>query len=164
MQITNLYSMYLAEVQELCSVEEQFSHALEHAGEAAFNPELGKILANHRNETQLQKRRLMSLLGGHGSAAEHTDQAMEALLRETEKMLAILPENELRDAGLIASVQKLAHYQIAAYGTVAALAGQLGLRSDQHILHQSLEDEKRMDAVLTKLAKGKINQTALAAV
>jgi ferritin-like metal-binding protein YciE len=88
---------------------------------------------------------------------------MQALVREMDKMISILLGNELRDAGLIASVQKLEHYEIAAYGTAAALAGQLGLRDDQHVLRQSLEEEKRVDALLTGLAKGEINRSAVAA-
>lgn len=94
---------------------------------------------------------------------EHTDQAMQALLNETKKMFAMLKGNDLRDAGLIASVQKLEHYEIAAYGTAAALAGQLDLRDDQKVLHKCLEEEKQTDIQLTQLAKGEVNPDALAA-
>jgi ferritin-like metal-binding protein YciE len=73
----------------------------------------------------------------------------------------MLTDSNLRDAGLIASVQKLEHYEIAAYGTAAALAGQLDLREDQQMLHESLEEEKEADAVLTKLAKGEVNQNSV---
>jgi ferritin-like metal-binding protein YciE len=88
---------------------------------------------------------------------------MEALLNETEKMLSLLEDDRLRDAGLIASAQKLEHYEIAAYGTAAALASQLELRDDQRMLHDGLEEERKTDAALTKLAKGEVNQDAAAA-
>jgi ferritin-like metal-binding protein YciE len=88
---------------------------------------------------------------------------MEALLIETEKMLSLLEDDNLRDAGLVASAQKLEHYEIAAYGTAAALASQLELRDDQRMLHDSLEEERKTDAALTKLAKGEVNQDAAAA-
>jgi ferritin-like metal-binding protein YciE len=88
---------------------------------------------------------------------------MQALVSETEKMLMMLKGNELRDAGIIASAQKLEHYEIAAYGTAAALAGQLDLREDQKILHQTLEEEKRADSLLTDLAKRQVNPGAVAA-
>ena len=74
---------------------------------------------------------------------------MEGLVHETEKMLCILKGNELRDAGLIASAQKLEHYEMAAYGTAAALAGQLDFRDDQRTLHVSLEEERQVDLLLT---------------
>jgi ferritin-like metal-binding protein YciE len=88
---------------------------------------------------------------------------MEALLNETEKMPSLLEDDNLRDAGLIASAQKLEHYEIAAYGTAAALASQLELRDDQRMLHDGLEEERKTDAALTKLAKGEVNQDAAAA-
>ena len=72
-------------------------------------------------------------------------------------------KGDLRDAGLIASAQKLEHYEIAAYGTAVALAGQLNLRDDQKMLHDSLEEEKNADVMLTLLAKGEVNRAALAA-
>ena len=92
----------------------------------------------------------------------HTDQAMQMLVIETAKMLSMLNDSNLRDSGLIASVQKLEHYEIAAYGTAAALAGQLDLRDEQRMLHESLEEEKEADALLTKLAKGEVNQNSVA--
>ena len=88
---------------------------------------------------------------------------MQALIHETRKMLGILGGDDLRDAGLSASAQKLEHYKIAAYGTAAALAGQLDLRDEQKMLHLSLEEERRFDALLTQLAKREINSDALAA-
>jgi len=88
---------------------------------------------------------------------------MQGLVHETEKMLEMLKGNELRDAGLIASAQKLEHYEIAAYGTAAALAGQLNLRDDQRMLHATLEEEKNADISLTQLAKGGVNKDAVAA-
>jgi ferritin-like metal-binding protein YciE len=107
---------------------------------------------------------LLTILRKHGaSPTAHTDQAMQTLVTETKKMLTILKADDLRDAGLIASAQKLEHYEIAAYGTAAALAGQLDLRDEQKMLHLSLEEERRADALLTQLAKHKVNPHALAA-
>jgi ferritin-like metal-binding protein YciE len=104
------------------------------------------------------------MLGKHGAnPMAHTDQAMQALIHETRKMLGILDGDDLRDAGLIASAQKLEHYKIAAYGTAAALAGQLDLRDEQKMLHRTLDEEKQIDTLLTQLAKREVNPDALAA-
>jgi ferritin-like metal-binding protein YciE len=118
----------------------------------------------HREQTQAQRQRLESMLQKHGANPRaHIDQAMQALVNETKKMMDMVKGNDLRDAALIASAQKVEHYEIAAYGTAAALAGQLDLRDDQRLLHQSLEEEREADAVLTSLAKGEVNRDALAA-
>ncbi len=164
MEITTFKDMYLAELQELVSVEEQLTEALLRMAQMASHPALKDILMRHREETQTQKMRLEAILRKHGADTRaHTDQAMQALVRETEKMLSILKGDDLRDAGLIASAQKLEHYEIAAYGTAAALAGQSGLRDEQQLLHESLEEEKRADVLLTHIAKGEVNRDALAA-
>jgi len=164
MQIKNFKDMYIAALQELVSVESQLADTLKQMADAASHPSLKKVLMQHRQETNAQSQRLQSMLQNHGAKLRaHTDQAMEALVNETKKMLALLKNDDLRDAGLIASAQKLEHYEIAGYGTAAALAGQLGLRDDQRMLHDSLEEERKADAALTKLAKGEVNQDALAA-
>lgn len=163
MQIKSFKDMYVVELQELANMESQLADALKWMADAATHPSLKKELMRHRDETKEQGKRLQSILQNHGAKLRaHTDQAMQALVNETKKMLSLL-EGDLRDAGLIASAQKLEHYEIAAYGTAAALAGQLDLRDDQRLLHDSLEEERKADAALTKLAKNEINQHALAA-
>ena len=164
MQITNFKDMYIAELQELVSMEKQLADALLQMANVTSHPSLKKALMQHREQTEIQGQRLESILQKHGADARaHSDQAMQALVNETKKMLAMLKGNELRDAGLIASAQKLEHYEIAAYGTAAALAGQLDLRDDQQALHDSLEEEKKADALLTQLAKDEVNRDAIAA-
>lgn len=162
MQISSFKDMYLAELQELVSVESQLADSLLRMAEVAAHPSLKDALVHHRAQTEVQKDRLVSLLQKHGAVpAAHADQAMQALIHETEKMASMLKGNDLRDAGLITSAQRLEHYEIAAYGTAAALAGQLDLREDQEVLHRSLEEEKQTDILLTRLAKGEINRDAL---
>ncbi|TCU20307.1 ferritin-like metal-binding protein YciE [Rhizobium sullae] len=164
MQISNFKDMYLAELQELVSTEAQLAESLLQMAEVASHPALKEALVRHREQTEVQKERLVSLLQKHGAdPTAHTDQAMQALIGETGKMVTMLKGNDLRDAGLIASAQRLEHYEIAAYGTAAALAGQLNLRDDQQTLHTSLEEEKQTDVLLTQLAKREINPHAVAA-
>ncbi len=164
MEINSFRNMYIAELQELVSVENQLSDALLRIAGAASHPALKRLLIHHRAETETQRDRLLTILLGHGAdPSAHADQTMQALVTETKKMLTMLMDDDLRDAGLIASVQKLEHYEIAAYGTAAALAGQLDLRDEQKMLHLSLEEEKRTDALLTQLAKREVNPHALAA-
>ena len=88
---------------------------------------------------------------------------MEALLAETGKMLDILDGDDLRDAGLIASSQKNALYQVAVFGTAAALADQLGLGDEQEVLQRCCEQHRKADERLERLAKREINPEAAAA-
>lgn len=164
MRIDSFKAMYIAELQELVSVERQLGGALLRMAEVASHPSLKEAFERHRAQTLVHLERLQAILHGYGANPRlHTDQAMQALINETEKMIGLLEGDDLRDAGLLASAQKLEHYEIAAYGTAAALAGQLDLRNDQRTLHMTLEEEKKTDLLLTALAKGEVNQDALAA-
>jgi ferritin-like metal-binding protein YciE len=164
MQLTNFNDLYLAELQELHSMKEQLVDAHQRFAEAALNPRLTNEFLKHHRETEVQIERLDDLLTRHDAAGNpHTDQAMQALVHETEKMIEIIPEGKLRDVALIASAQKIAHYEIAAFGSAAALAGQLDQRADQKLLYTCLQEEKRADNALTKIAKGDVNPNAVAA-
>jgi ferritin-like metal-binding protein YciE len=164
MEISNFKDLYLAELQELASVEAQLADALLRMAGAATHPTLKRVLIHHRAETETQAARLETILLKHGAdPTAHTDQAMQAMITETKKMITMLKGDDLRDAGLIASAQKIEHYEIAAYGTAAALAGQLNLRDEQKMLHLSLEEERQADLLLTELAKREVNRHAVAA-
>ncbi len=164
MEIRKFRDLFLAELQELLSAEQQLCNVLLRMAGAASHPDLKRALIHHRAETETQAARLETILLKHGAnPGAHVDQAMRALIAETMKMLAMLKSDNLRDAGLIASAQRIEHYEIAAYGTAAALAGQLNLRDEQKMLQLSLEEEKRADALLTEVARREVNPDALAA-
>jgi len=162
MKINNFKEMYFAELSELMDVESRLTDALKRMAEKASHDDLKQALLNHRDETQRQRNRVRALLDRHGYTPDaHKDQAMESLIEEAEKMLGMLRQGDLADAGLIASAQKIEHYEIAAYGTVAAYAGALGLSDDQSELHAILDEEKAADQRLTTLAKNLVNQDAV---
>ncbi len=91
MEISNFKDMYLAELQELVSVEDQLAEALLRMAAAASHPALKDALVDHHAETMRQKERLVGILRQHGAdPTAHVDQAMQALIRETRKMLGIV--------------------------------------------------------------------------
>jgi ferritin-like metal-binding protein YciE len=87
---------------------------------------------------------------------------MQAMLQEAEKWANMVQDRDLRDAGLIASAQRVEHYEIAVYGSLATWAKQLGLEEDLQVLLAILEEEKRTDERLSMLAKRMINPDAAA--
>ena len=85
---------------------------------------------------------------------------MQAMLQEAEKWANMVQDRDLRDAGLIASAQRVEHYEIAVYGSLATWAKQLGLEDDLQALLAILEEEKSTDERLSRLAKRMINPDA----
>ena len=108
--------------------------------------------------------RLDELLSLHrANPREHQDGSMQALIREADRWAGMVRDGDLRDAGLIASAQRIEHYEIAVYGTLATWAKQLGLDEDMRILLEILDEEKSTDERLTDLAKSVVNREAASA-
>lgn len=162
MNLDNFRQMYLAELQELRSVEDQLTQALPKMVEAAGHSDLKQVIRHHLDETRSQRDRLDMLLQRHGaSMSQHKDQSMQSMIGEADKWMQMAPDSELRDAGLIASAQRVEHYEIAVYGTLCAWAKQLGLDEEASTLHAILDEEKNADRKLTQLAERGINPDAM---
>lgn len=162
MKIINFREMYLKELQEVQSVEAQLDKTWSRMVKLATDESLKELITNHMHATQSQLDRLDSMLKQHGADPDqHKDQSMSALVSESEKWVQMLDDATLRDTGLIASIQKIKHYQIAAYGTLACWAKHLKHDEDMETLLKSLDESKEMDDKLSTLAKQEINPDAL---
>jgi ferritin-like metal-binding protein YciE len=86
---------------------------------------------------------------------------MAGLIKESDEIIAETSKGSLtRDAGIISAAQKIKHYEIASYGTLKTLAGVLGYDEAAALLVVTLHEEKSADSLLTRIAKGGINQTS----
>ena len=90
-------------------------------------------------------------------------EAMEGLVEEAKDIIDSIDAGPVRDAALIGGAQQVEHYEIASYGTLCALARQLGHDEALALLETSLEEEKATDVKLTEMAEGGANQEAAAA-
>lgn len=161
MNIDDFREMYLKELQEARSVETQLIEALPRMKDVASSDELKLAIENHLGETRSQLDRVDMILKRHGvDTAEHNDQSMRTLVAESEKWAEMFDDAALRDAGLIASAQRIEHYEIAAYGTLTSWAKQLGLDEDLEALLTILDQEKAADEKLSELAKRDVNPGA----
>ena len=88
---------------------------------------------------------------------------MQALVGEAEKMMGMMKSGPLRDAALIASAQRVEHYEMAVYGTLANYAECLGLDDEVQLLAGILEDEKLADEKLSEVVSGSVNPSAVEA-
>jgi len=162
MRIQSFREMYLKELQEAQSVETQLIDVFPRMKESASNAVLKQALEKHLDETKSQLDLLNTILKQHGADPDqHTDQSMSTLIDESEKWVQMMDDATLRDAGLIASAQKIEHYQIAAYGTLACWAEHLGLEEDLETLLEILKQDRRFDEILSGLAKWDVNPDAL---
>ena len=138
----NLQDLYVHQLRDLYSAESQFVEALPTMAEEATSPELERAFGTHLEETRRQKERLEQIFDRlEASPGGQTCQAMKGLIKEAKDLISDASSffgsdapAAVLDAGLIAQAQRVEHYEISAYGTVATYAETLGRREDHRLL------------------------------
>ena len=161
-KLKNLEDLFHHELKDLYSAEKQLLEALPKMAEKAQDPKLKSAFETHLEETKAQKERLEKVCELVGiSPGRMKCKAMEGLVEEGEDMIDENADPEVKDAGLIASAQRIEHYEISGYGTAAHFAERLGLTEAYALLNETLKEEQKTDTLLNKLAKSYINQKAM---
>lgn len=163
-RIKSMQDLYVHLLKDIYNAEKQLVKALPQMARAAASPELKEAFEAHGEETKDQVTRLEKLfktLGVQGSG--EVCEATQGLVQEVHEFIAAKVDAQVRDAGLIACAQKIEHYEIASYGALCAFAHTLGLEDHAMTLHDTLEEEKAADIILSDLANGSINRMAAAA-
>jgi ferritin-like metal-binding protein YciE len=128
---------------------------------AANSDELRQAFQTHREETQGQIERLEQVFEIFGKRAQTKPcEAMLGLIAEGQEIMDEFKDSQALDAGLISAQQAVEHYEIARYGTLRTWAQQLGLGEAAQLLEQTLEEEKRTDELLTRMAESQANPEA----
>jgi ferritin-like metal-binding protein YciE len=156
-----LTDLFHNQLQDAYSAETQLTKALPKMAKAATCEELRDGFEQHLKETKHQVTRLEEVCKQVGcKTSGNTCEAMQGLITEGEEIIGLGLEKDAQDAGLIAAAQKVEHYEISLYGTLCSFAKQLGHPDVARLLHETLEEEKRTDEKLTRIAEGQINQKA----
>jgi ferritin-like metal-binding protein YciE len=121
--------------------------------EHADDPQLRQAFQSHLQETQAHVTRLERLLADFtNDVDDKKDPILAAIVGSGENITKESDPGAVRDAGLIATAQKVEHYEIASYGSARNWAEQLGLPEHVAILDQTLKEEKHADKLLTEIA------------
>ena len=161
MKANALKELYVDELRDLYSAENQLTKALPKLAKGAASEELRAGFQEHLQQTKGHVERLEQIFKNLGERPTGKKcKGMEGLVEEGAEMLRGKElEGEALDAGLISAAQRVEHYEIAAYGCVRTYANLLGEDNAAELLQQTLEEEKETDQKLTKLAE-KINVEA----
>jgi ferritin-like metal-binding protein YciE len=161
MAVKTIEDLFIHELSDIYSAEKQLTKALPRLARAAESEELATAFETHLEETQGQIERIDKVVELLDVKLKRIKcAAMEGLVDEGKEVIEQVEAGPLRDAALIGGAQKVEHYEIAAYGTLCALAKQLGYRDAIPLLKETLEEEKATDEKLTMLAEGGGNQRA----
>jgi ferritin-like metal-binding protein YciE len=161
-QKSRLEGLFLEELSELYGTEQHQLLVLPLLKKAASSLKLQNVLASHLHDTREQIERIEKIFQMLRQPAEaRTSEAILGITREMEVVIAAtVPGTATRDAGLIVAAQKLEHYEITGYGSLAQHARTLEYDELEELLELSLMEEKEADDLLTALAENYINQDA----
>ena len=156
-----LRDLFEVELKEIYWAEKSLVGALQKMTKNASAQELVRALKKHLVETQEHITRVERVFEAIGSkVAERKCVAMEGLIKESEIIMKDTELGVVRDAGIIAVTQKMEHYEIATYGTLHSYAMTLGEERAEELLAMTLEEEKKIDIALTKIATSEVNVDA----
>jgi ferritin-like metal-binding protein YciE len=164
MRMESLRELFVRELQDLYSAENQILKALPKMIEKASSAELQNGLSEHLDQTRQHVQRLDQIFDQLGDVDRkgRKCKGLTGIIKENKEMLSEDAEPATLDAAVIAGAQKVEHYEIAAYGTVRTYAQILGRDDWASLLRQTLDEERATDVKLTQLAE-QINLEAKAA-
>ena len=155
MSKNSLKELYVEELKDLFSAENQLTKALPKMAKAASSDELRQGFEEHLEQTRGHVERLQQIFQQLGEKATGKKcLGMEGLVKEGSEVMGEDFEDAMMDAALISAAQRVEHYEIAGYGSVIAYAELLGESEQASLLKETLEEEKETDEKLTELAKG----------
>ncbi len=164
MSLDSLEKLFLEELKDVYNAEKQILRALPKMAKAAESPRLEQAFTQHLKETEGQVQRLERVFKELGQTVRGKKcKGMEGLLEEGKEVLEEEGDPAVIDAALIASAQRVEHYEIAAYGCLRTYAGLLGYSQAEQLLQQNLQEEEAADKKLTQLGESGINAAAAAA-
>jgi len=160
MATKTLRELYIDELKDLYNAENQLVKALPKMAKAANSPKLRQGFLEHLEQTKGHVQRLNQIFEALDESPKGKKcKGMEALVEEGSEIAGEDFEGAVMDAGLIGAAQRVEHYEMAAYGTVKALAKVLGQSKHASLLEETLAEEKVTDEKLTKLSE-EINSQA----
>lgn len=165
MKVKDLESLFSHELKDLYSAESQITKALPKMIKKAKSAELKQALEEHLAETEQQIERLDQISAATSIKLQgHKCKGIEGIIKEGTDLISEIEDDEVLDAAIIASAQRVEHYEIAGYGTARAFAQELDLPEVVELLDQTLQEESDADKKLSELAEsGGLNEQAIAA-
>lgn len=159
----DLHELFLDELADVYNAEQQLTKALPKLAKAAQSDELREAIEQHLEETEEHVSRIEQVAESLDTTLKKkTCYAMKGLIEEADDIVKEQKNSTALDAGIIAACQKVEHYEIASYGTLAAWAEQMGHDDALDLLRQTEEEEAAADEKLTEVAETIANQRAQA--
>ena len=160
-----LHDAFLDELRDAYDAEKQLVKALPKMAKAATSTELRQAFVDHLEETNGHVEKLEQVFRTCDEKVSGTRcEGIAGIVEEGKRVMDEDFEGATLDARLIASAQRVEHYEIAAYGTLVTWAKGMGMNEAENLLQQILDEEKAADKTLSAIAESGVNEQAAAGV
>ncbi len=155
--------LMIEQLRDAHSAERQALRGMQRMMKNATSEKLRQGFQMHIEQTEGQVERLEQALDQlGGKPGRKVCEAMRGLIEEAQGEMSEHEKGPTMDVVIVAAAQRIEHYEIAAYGTMATLAKSAGMAELGELLGQTLAEEKRMDEELSRLAESEVNQAFIA--
>src|SRR3954462_2862018 len=138
-----LHDAFIDELRDVYNAEQQITKALPKMIKAATSPELKEAFNAHLEETRQQIERLEQVFEGLEEKVRGKKcDGMAGIIAEGQNAMGEDFDDPTLDAVLVASAQRVEHYEMAAYGTLIAWAEAMGHDDAVSLLQENLGEEK----------------------
>jgi ferritin-like metal-binding protein YciE len=162
MKLNTLEQLYMSELRDLYSAENQLLRALPKMARGASSPELKDAFEKHLEQTKGHVERLEQIFQQRDENPKgKTCHGMKGLIEEGSEILKEDGEDSVLDAGMIVAAQKVEHYEIASYGSVRTFANLLNQEEAARLLQSTLDEEAETNEILNRLAESVVNPEAV---
>ena len=162
MALESLKTLYVEQLRDLMDAEKQILKALPTMAKKSSHPGLKSAFQQHEAQTKTHVQRLDQIFQQLGqSSSGPACEGMKGIIAEGESMLKEHRDPDVLDAALIASAQRVEHYEIAGYGCVRTYANELGFPEQADLLQRTLNEEGSTDHKLTQIAEEVVNAHAM---
>lgn len=159
-----LKDLFMEQIKDLYHAERQLLNVLPKLSTAASSDSLKTALDAHAEETREHITRLDRVFElMNEPPVERKCRAMMGIIAEASDVLNECGTEEVRDAAIVSSTQRIQHYELAGYGTARTYAETIGADEAAKVLQLTLDEERNMDNMLTELAQNAVNQEAVTA-
>lgn len=153
-----LRGLFEKQLRELYWAESIMLPMLDETIENSFSHDLIALVDAHRITTAVHIFRLEKIFELIGLSPEKLAyEGVQCLIDEAQNISGLIKQGVVRDAAIIAILQKIKHYEIACYGTMRAYSIALREEDVVTLLEETLTEEKEVDMAFSHIAESHIN-------
>lgn len=154
--------LMVEQLKDTFSAEKQALRCMQKTVRKASAPALRDGIQMHIEQTQVQIERVEQIMETLKiRPGRKVCEAMRGLVEEAQHEIEEHEKGPVLDLVIVAGMQRIEHYEIAAYGTNIAIARALGEQEAVSLLTETLEEEKQTDLKLTEVTEQHIMAAAM---